>query len=443
MIGKKILNYEIKSLLGEGGMGNVYLAEHVQLGRKVAIKMLHPRLASNEGLRKRFKNEASAMAHLQHPNIVGLLDYVESDDGLFLIMEYVEGEELDVHIREVSGPIAEEKAVSLMGEILDAFDYAHKQGVVHRDIKPSNILMTKDEKIKILDFGIAKMMDDDKSMTKTGTQMGTVLYMSPEQVKGEKVDNRTDIYSLGVTFFQMLTGQAPYSGDTTEYEVYTQIVKEPLPRAGSIYPGVSERMETIIAKATEKEKQNRFQDCSEMKSSFTGDVQFAKVQDTGNSKVSLANDTLEKVPRLKILNSLYLQLESPARFHISPQLPVNKVIRFLKEIYGANVNDFVSTYGKVQMLFDNSGWKSGRSGILITTDVIVIAESKNKRIARKWNQVSKLLLVKMPENQGVAIKVVWVKDGEDKESVIKLTNMTQKIVNDLFKIFTAFNEHSK
>ena len=192
MIETKILNYEIKSLLGEGGMGNVYLAEHSHLGRKVAIKMLHPRLASNESLRKRFLNEASAMAHLQHPNIVGLLDYVESDDGLFLIMEYVHGEELDIHIREVSGPIEEKKAKVLMAEILDAFDYAHKQGIVHRDIKPSNILMTQQGGVKVLDFGIAKMMDDDKSMTKTGTQMGTVLYMSPEQVRGEKIDTRTD-----------------------------------------------------------------------------------------------------------------------------------------------------------------------------------------------------------------------------------------------------------
>ncbi|MDG1914001.1 MAG: serine/threonine-protein kinase [Crocinitomix sp.] len=264
MIGKQILSYKVLSLIGEGGMGNVYLAEHAHLGRKVAIKMLHPRLASNESLRKRFLNEASAMAHLQHPNIVGLLDYVESDEGLFLIMEYVQGEELDIHIRAVSGPIEEKKAKALMMEILDAFDYAHKQGIVHRDIKPSNILMTQQGGVKVLDFGIAKMMDDDKSMTKTGTQIGTVLYMSPEQVKGEKVDARTDIYSLGVTLFQMITGRSPYSGNSAEYEVYTQIVKEPLPKASSVYPGVSVGIESVIHKATQKRREDRFQTCQEM-----------------------------------------------------------------------------------------------------------------------------------------------------------------------------------
>jgi serine/threonine protein kinase len=261
MIGEKILNYEIKSLLGAGGMGNVYMAEHIQLGRKVAIKMLHPRLASNESLRERFKNEASAMAHLQHPNIVALYDYMESEDGLFLIMEYIEGQELDDYIKNVSGPIPEVEVMRLMSQILSAFQYAHGKGVVHRDIKPSNILLTKEGHVKVLDFGIAKLLGADKSLTKTGTQMGTVFYMSPEQVKGQKVDHRSDIYSLGVTLFQMLTGQAPYSKDTTEFEVYNQIVSFPLPKASSIYPGVSKRLDSIIDNATEKNIDERFQSC--------------------------------------------------------------------------------------------------------------------------------------------------------------------------------------
>ncbi len=268
MIGKKILNYEIKSLLGEGGMGNVYLAEHEQLGRKVAIKMLHPRLTSNESLRERFKNEASAMAHLQHPNIVTLYDYTESEDGLFLIMENVEGHELDHYIKNVTGPIGEEEIERIMSQTLGAFEYAHSKGIVHRDIKPSNILLTADGHVKVLDFGIAKLLDADKTLTKTGTQMGTVLYMSPEQVKGEKVDQRSDIYALGVTLFQMATGQAPYQSDTTEFEVYNQIVRDPLPNASSIYPGVSGKIDAIIAKATAKDIKNRYQNCAEFLADF-------------------------------------------------------------------------------------------------------------------------------------------------------------------------------
>jgi len=264
MIGKQILNYKLTSLIGEGGMGNVYLAQHVHLDRKVAIKMLHPRFTTNDALRKRFRNEALVVSKLNHPNIVRLLDYLELDEGLFLIMEYVEGKELDVYIKKESGPINEKDATLFTQQILAGLQYAHSEGVVHRDIKPSNIIFTADGKAKILDFGIAKILDGNNNLTKTGTQMGTVLYMSPEQVTGKKIDQRTDIYSLGVTIFQMVTGRTPYNSNTTEFEIYTQIVNDPLPKASSIYPGVSVQFEAIITKATAKDLDDRFQSCQEI-----------------------------------------------------------------------------------------------------------------------------------------------------------------------------------
>lgn len=270
MIGKKILSYEIKSLIGEGGMGNVYLAEHVQLGRKVAVKSLHQQLVKNESLRARFKQEASTMAHLQHPGIVSLYDYVEEDDGLYLVMELVDGKPLDEYIRNVSGPIPAERAVPMMTKILDAFAYAHSKGIVHRDIKPSNILLMNNGEVKILDFGIAKMLSEaGNKLTKTGTQMGTVFYMSPEQVQGKDVDIRSDIYALGVTFFQMLTGVCPYDGMTTEYEVYGKIVNDPLPSASAFYPGIPPALDHVIAKATMKRVQDRFQNCIEFSQGLT------------------------------------------------------------------------------------------------------------------------------------------------------------------------------
>jgi serine/threonine protein kinase len=264
MIGTQILNYTIISLIGEGGMGSVYLAEHAQVNRKVAIKVLHPQYTKNEEIKIRFKNEASTMAHLQHPNIVTLLDYVEDETGMYLIMEYIKGTPLDEYISNVTGPMPEEKAVPIMLQVLSGFSYAHTQKVVHRDIKPANIIVCNDGSVKILDFGIARLLGEgNQNLTKTGTQMGTVFYMSPEQVQGKKVDHRSDIYALGVTFYQMLTGVNPYRGMTTDYEVYNRIVKEDLPDPASIYPGIPSYFKQILNKALAKDVENRFQNCDD------------------------------------------------------------------------------------------------------------------------------------------------------------------------------------
>lgn len=264
MIGKKILSYEIKSLIGEGGMGNVYLGEHTSIGRKVAIKQLRPELAKNKEIRSRFKNEASVMAHLQHPGIVALFDYVELDDDLFLIMEYVEGLELTGLLESLTAPLSIDRGKQIMLKVLSAFSYAHKNGVVHRDVKPSNIIISANDDVKVLDFGIAKLVGDSQfNLTKTGTQVGTVYYMSPEQVKAKELDQRSDIYSLGVTFYELLTGFCPYKGTTSEYEVYDKIVREPLlpltETMGDEYAGVW----TLIEKATAKDPEDRFQSCEE------------------------------------------------------------------------------------------------------------------------------------------------------------------------------------
>jgi len=269
MIGTQILNYKVKSLLGEGGMGIVYLAEHVKLGRKVAIKVLHAHLASNESIRNRFMNEAKTMAELQHPNIVNLHDYHEDELGLYLIMEYVDGQPLDEYIEKMSGPIPEEKAIHFFKQALSAFQYAHEKNVVHRDIKPSNLIITNEGKLKVLDFGIAKIVGNDNyKLTKTGAHTGSVYYMSPEQVRGFDVDYRSDIYSLGITLYQMLTGYNPYVDLTTEYDIFEQIVKVPLADPRTKYPAVSEHMVQVINKSTQKNPLDRFNSCNDFSKSL-------------------------------------------------------------------------------------------------------------------------------------------------------------------------------
>lgn len=266
MIGREILNYRIEKKIGEGGMGTVYFGRHTKIDRKVAIKVLHSHLVKSDAIRHRFMNEANTMAAIQHPNIVQLYDYVEIDGDLFLIMEYIQGMSIDDFIKQISGPIPEDKAVIMFRQILDAMSYAHRKNIIHRDVKPGNFIIKPDGQIKILDFGIAKIMDKEEyNLTQTGGKVGTVLYMSPEQVQGKPLDNRSDIFALGITLFQMLTARVPYYDIESEFDIQYAIVSKPLPRMKNIYPNVSNFIQRVVDKATEKKPENRFQNCQEFK----------------------------------------------------------------------------------------------------------------------------------------------------------------------------------
>ena len=209
MIGTLVLNYKIVKQIGEGGMGTVYLGKHTTLDRNVAIKVLLPEFARNTEIKERFINEARTLSKLSHQNIVTLYDFAELDGNLFLIMEYVEGLPLDDYLKQ-SNTKDEFIATNIFIQILNGFEYAHNKGIVHRDIKPANIILSNEAVPKILDFGIAKIVQGDIRLTKTGMKMGSVLYMSPEQILGKDVDFRSDIYSLGITLYELLVGRNPY-----------------------------------------------------------------------------------------------------------------------------------------------------------------------------------------------------------------------------------------
>lgn len=279
MIGTVISNYRIIKLLGEGGMGSVYLAEHVQLSNiKYAIKALHSFMVSNDQVRERFRRGAAMLSSIQHDNIVKIHDYIENSDGSFLIMEFVDGSTLEDYILNISGPLNIERVYHVMSRMLDGFGYAHDMGMIHRDVKPANVIISNDLSIlKILDFDIAKIQNETSGMTKHGSQMGTVYYMSPEQVKGQSMDARSDIYSLGVSLYQMVTAVNPYQHLTTEYEVFHEIVNNPLPDPRITYPGVNEGIVAIIQKATQKDPANRYPSCAAMKQALS-DVLQGNVQ---------------------------------------------------------------------------------------------------------------------------------------------------------------------
>lgn len=260
----EILNYILIRQIGEGGMGRVFLAKNKSIHQFVAIKMLHPRFSNNPLLRERFRQEAIMLSSLDHPNIVKFLNYVENDQGIFLIMEYVDGMTLEDYITKKNGLIVESRAFPLMYQIVDAFAYAHAHGIIHRDIKPGNIFVSKDGEIKILDFGIAQIISGacDSGIVRAGS----VQFMSPEQALDKPLDIRSDIYSLGAVFYNMLTGKPPYNlSQFTPIEVKKEIVEKPLPRMNDAYPYISNEIQWVVDKATSKDPASRYADCRDLK----------------------------------------------------------------------------------------------------------------------------------------------------------------------------------
>ncbi|CAN5383557.1 hypothetical protein BH10BAC5_BH10BAC5_25590 [soil metagenome] len=263
--GTIIQNYKVISQYAEGGMGVIYLARHTKLERDVIIKVLRADFFNNNDIKQRFFAEANTLSKLSHPNIVSIYDYVEIDGQFYLILEFAEGVSMDgfIKIRR-----SEADAVDIFSQVLEGFSYAHRNHIIHRDIKPSNIIISSALVVKILDFGIAKILNRNDSHTRTGTSMGTIIYMSPEQILGKPVDNRTDIYSIGITLYEFLTGSNPYgSSDISEYEIQTKILNEDLVFTNSISP----KFRNIINKASAKDPGQRYYDCMEFKADLLSD----------------------------------------------------------------------------------------------------------------------------------------------------------------------------
>ncbi len=251
MIGK----YEILEKRGEGGFGVLYKAMDPMIERVVALKVLHTQYASNERLSAWFKREAKAMARLNHPNIVTIHSFEIEGDRHFIIMEYVEGSNLDEDIKQ-SGPMPIDNIIRTALQMVDGFGYAHENGIVHRDIKPSNIMVDSSGKVKITDFGIAKILGDSK-LTKTGTGAGSLHYMSPEQIEGRPIDARTDIYSLGITLYQMITGKVPFS-DESEFVVMRAHLDQIPTSPSQLRSDTPPELDRIVLKMLEKKPEDRY-----------------------------------------------------------------------------------------------------------------------------------------------------------------------------------------
>lgn len=258
MIGRILGNrYEILEKIGEGGMAKVYKAKCHLLNRIVAIKILRPEFAADEDFVKKFRRESQAAASLSHPNIVSIYDVGQEGDIYYIVMEYVKGRTLKKLISENGGPLEVGRAIEIARQVCKALDHAHRNRIIHRDIKPQNILVTDDDVVKVTDFGIARAANGS-TITYTGDVVGTAYYFSPEQARGGIVDERTDIYSLGIVLYEMLTGKVPFEGDSP-ISVALKHIQEDIIPPSKLNDKVPKELDQIVLKATQKDVNLRYQ----------------------------------------------------------------------------------------------------------------------------------------------------------------------------------------
>ncbi len=268
MIAQVIDKYHIEEKLGEGGMGVVYKANDTVLERAVALKVLHPGLARDERFLKRFRAEARALARLEDPSIVAVFDLLETDLGLFIVMQFVEGETLSDRLKK-HGALPLETALAIVKQVLNALVHAHQAGVTHRDLKPANLMLTSLDTIKITDFGLAKI-HADQTFTHSSSTGGTLCYMPPEQIQNlSNVDQRSDIYSIGMTLYEMLAGRLPLEKSENIYTLSKQIVEEEFLPPHNYRPAVAKALSSIVLKAIAKSADERYQTAEELLAAIT------------------------------------------------------------------------------------------------------------------------------------------------------------------------------
>ncbi|MBU0561169.1 MAG: protein kinase [Bacteroidetes bacterium] len=382
-IGKRIENYKIISLLGKGGMGMVYKAFDEKLDRYVAIKVLSDKIPDNPRFIERFKREAKNQAQLAHPNIVTVYGFIEYDNLLGIVMEYVDGESLEkvikrqrrLHIFDV---------VYIMKQLLKGMGHAHSKGFVHRDIKPSNIILNSEGIVKIMDFGISKALNE-KGVTRTGAKVGTVYYMSPEQVRGKEITLTTDIYAIGCTMYEMLAGTAPFVYES-EYDIMEAHLKKEPAKLSQHLPAVPEQLEKIVSTAMQKNVEDRFQSCISMLDalanldSYLADLQskyFVRiVEDPKKTRIKSVFATVFLIVTLSFLTVfVFNQVDELLRSNQMPDLQRYNFETLFKEgEAGVTFTKLLSSesntkfnINSIKFVDESFGFAVGDSGTLLVT----------------------------------------------------------------------------
>ncbi|MBT3321734.1 MAG: protein kinase [Anaerolineae bacterium] len=305
--GENVGSYRVMEKLGRGGMATVYKAYHANLDRYVALKVLHPAFLEDPNFLARFQREARLVAKLEHTNIVPVYDFAEHDEQPYLVMKYIEGDTLKAHLNK--GRLETDEIWKVVEAVGAGLGYAHQQGILHRDIKPSNVIMAKDGKAYLADFGLARIAQSGESTLSSDMIMGTPQYISPEQAKGEKnLDNGTDIYSFAVMLYEMVVGQVPFSSDTP-FSIIHDHIYSPLPLPHLVNPKVPDEVERVLLKALSKEREDRYESVEALNAAFKkawddSDIDMADATMTSpiqNIPMPPSPDILERVSASTII----------------------------------------------------------------------------------------------------------------------------------------------
>jgi protein kinase-like protein len=308
MLGRTISKYRFVAPIGRGGMGTVFRAIDESLNREVAIKVLDPDLASSEVM-QRFRAEAMTLAKLNHPDIATIYELYRSDSDLLMVMEFVRGETLEQHL-ERCGPLTLEQAGFILGRLLGALEHAHRAGIVHRDLKPANVMMTDHGGVKIMDFGIARVVGSDQG-TKDGFLIGTPSYMSPEQVLGHDVDGRADLYSVGVMFYRFLTGALPFTADNAIAMAQKQVFDTP-PPVHLFQRSLPEWCEGILQRALAKSPADRFQTAEEFRAELARAMGMVTTEHVHSDVAGVSSREPERGRRVGVATAQERQRPLPA-----------------------------------------------------------------------------------------------------------------------------------
>ena len=426
MIGKTISHYRILEKLGEGGMGVVYKAEDLSLERPVALKFLSPRAMGTEEDQERFVHEAKAAASLNHANICTIYEIANADGKTFIAMEYVEGENL--HARMMSAPLPLDEALAITADIGRGLAAAHERGIVHRDIKPANIVVTPSRVVKIMDFGLARIAGGEQ-LTQPGTTLGTVSYMSPEQARGDDVDGRTDVWSLGVVLYEMLTGRRPFIGDRDMAVIYSILNEDPPPPV-ELRPDIPEILDAIVKKALVKDRNARYASALE----FAGDAFAVKgALDTGAPTLAMPSLGAQRhtQPSVAVLPFANLSADPEQEYFCDGM--AEEIINSLAHLDGLRIvartssfafkgrNEDVREMGRqlgVETLLEGSVRRAGNR-LRVTTQLISVADACHLWSERFDREMEDVFAIQDEISLAVtdALKVRLL--GEEKKKVVK------------------------